>query len=84
MKKRLEKGDVILLFNSRLRLFLGKLQSRWSGPFNVKKVHPNGVVEIWSKSTGAFTVNGQRLKPYLKGQSTDKANVHTLSDPDQA
>jgi len=27
MKKRLEKGDMVLLFNSRLRLFLGKLKS---------------------------------------------------------
>ena len=28
-------GDFILLFNSRLRLFPGKLKSRWSDPFKV-------------------------------------------------
>ncbi|XP_021768942.1 uncharacterized protein LOC110733233 [Chenopodium quinoa] len=26
-------GDKVLLFNSRLRLFPGKLKSKWSGPF---------------------------------------------------
>jgi len=30
MKKRFEKGDIMLLFNSRLRLFPSKLKSRWS------------------------------------------------------
>jgi len=28
MKKRFEKGDVVLLFNTKLRLFPGKLKSR--------------------------------------------------------
>ena len=31
-------GDQVLLFNSRLRLFPGKLKSRWSGPFSVTHV----------------------------------------------
>nr|GFD01090.1 reverse transcriptase domain-containing protein [Tanacetum cinerariifolium] len=26
-------GDRVLLFNSRLKIFLGKLKTRWSGPF---------------------------------------------------
>ncbi|GJR27172.1 reverse transcriptase domain-containing protein [Tanacetum coccineum] len=30
-----EKGYKVLLFNSRLRLFPGKLKSRWYGPFTV-------------------------------------------------
>jgi len=38
MKKRFEKGDIVLLFNLRLRLFLGKLRFRWSGPFQITKV----------------------------------------------
>ncbi|GJS98208.1 reverse transcriptase domain-containing protein [Tanacetum coccineum] len=28
-------GDQVLLFNSRLKIFSGKLKSRWSGPFTV-------------------------------------------------
>ena len=67
VKKRFEEGDMVLLFNSRLKLFPGKLLSRWSGPFQVTKALPNGVVEVWSESTSTFKVNGQRLKPYLVG-----------------
>ncbi|GJS22922.1 reverse transcriptase domain-containing protein [Tanacetum coccineum] len=32
-----EKGDKVLLFNSRLRLFLEKLKSRWYGLFSVSR-----------------------------------------------
>nr|GEV65688.1 reverse transcriptase domain-containing protein [Tanacetum cinerariifolium] len=28
-------GDRVLLFNSRLKIFLGKLKTRWSGPFTI-------------------------------------------------
>ncbi|GKB39934.1 reverse transcriptase domain-containing protein, partial [Tanacetum coccineum] len=31
-------GDQVLLFNSRLKIFSGKLKSRWSGPFPVVQV----------------------------------------------
>ncbi|GJT86221.1 reverse transcriptase domain-containing protein [Tanacetum coccineum] len=30
-------GDRVLLFNSRLKIFSGKLKSRWSGPFTMPK-----------------------------------------------
>nr|GEU88129.1 reverse transcriptase domain-containing protein [Tanacetum cinerariifolium] len=33
-------GDRVLLFNSRLKIFSGKLKSRWSGPFTVSQVFP--------------------------------------------
>ena len=58
IKKRSEGGDMVLLFNLRLKLFLKKLKSQWTGPFQVAKVLPNGVVEVCSESTNAFTVNG--------------------------
>nr|GEW19215.1 reverse transcriptase domain-containing protein [Tanacetum cinerariifolium] len=35
-------GDRVLLFNSRLKIFSGKLKTRWSGPFTITKVFPNG------------------------------------------
>ena len=34
-RKEFREGDQVLLFNSRLRLFLGKLKSKWSGPYTV-------------------------------------------------
>ena len=80
MKKRFEEGDIVLLFNSKLRLFPRKLRSRCSGPFQVAKVQPSGAVEIWSEFIGTFIVNGQWLKPYLVGQPIWKASVCTLSN----
>ena len=63
-------GQQVLLFNSRLRLFPGKLKSRWSGPFVVKTVFPHGAVEIFeSDPDQAFKVNGQRLKHYYGDMS---------------
>nr|GEX30255.1 reverse transcriptase domain-containing protein [Tanacetum cinerariifolium] len=37
-------GDRVLLFNSRLKIFSGKLKSRWSGPFTISQVFPYGTV----------------------------------------
>ncbi|KAD6796306.1 hypothetical protein E3N88_07202 [Mikania micrantha] len=42
-------GDAVLLYNSRLRLFPGKLKSRWSRPYKVKEVFPYGTVEVEDK-----------------------------------
>ncbi|GJT72936.1 hypothetical protein Tco_1032222 [Tanacetum coccineum] len=39
-------SDQVLLFNSRLNIFSGKLKSRWSGPFTVTQVFPYGIVEL--------------------------------------
>ncbi|KAK4721726.1 hypothetical protein R3W88_011959 [Solanum pinnatisectum] len=58
-------GDLVLLFNSRLRLFLGKLKSKWIGPFKVTQVFPHGEVELEDKEGSRFKVNGQRIKIYL-------------------
>ncbi|GJU94276.1 reverse transcriptase domain-containing protein [Tanacetum coccineum] len=38
------KGDKVLLFNSRLRLFPGKLKSRWYGPFIVNRTMKGGAI----------------------------------------
>ena len=38
MSRDFKKRQKVLLFNYRLRLFLGKLRSRWSGPFEVTQV----------------------------------------------
>ena len=67
-RKEFEPGQQVLLFNSRLKLFPGKLKSRWSGPYTVIKVFPYGAVELRGETGNLFKVNGQRLKPYLGGQ----------------
>ena len=73
-RKEFSVGDVVLLFNSRLRLFPGKLKSRWSGPFEVTKVFPSGAIEIKDRNSDPFTVNGQRLKQYHHIENRDYAN----------
>lgn len=68
VKKSFEPNQKVWLFNSRLRLFPGKLKSRWDGPFIIQKVFPHGAVEIKDPRDGQVSkVNGQRLKPYVEG-----------------
>ncbi|GKA52530.1 reverse transcriptase domain-containing protein [Tanacetum coccineum] len=56
-------GDRVLLFNSRLKIFSGKLKSRWSGPFTIVQVFPYGTVELSQNSGPNFKVNGHRDFP---------------------
>ncbi|XP_023729149.1 uncharacterized protein LOC111876804 [Lactuca sativa] len=62
--KDFHEGQKVLLFNSRLKLFPGKLKTRWDGPFVVKKVFPHGAIELISKDGTPFMVNGHRVKNY--------------------
>nr|GEV91597.1 reverse transcriptase domain-containing protein [Tanacetum cinerariifolium] len=39
-------SDRVLLFNFHLKIFSGKLKSRWSGPFTISHVYPYGTVEL--------------------------------------
>ena len=67
IRKTFEPLQKVLLYSSRLHIFLSKLCSRWIGPFIIKVVHPYGVVEIENPKNGKiFKVNGQRLKPFLE------------------
>ncbi|XP_073049502.1 probable cytokinin riboside 5'-monophosphate phosphoribohydrolase LOG6 [Primulina eburnea] len=48
---------------------MGKLRSRWSGPFIVKFVYPHGAVDIENpKNSYVFKVNGKRLKPFIENE----------------
>jgi len=71
LPKEFKVGDQVLLFNSRLRLFPGKLKSRWSGPYSVTQLSPHGAIEITHPEKGTFKVNGHRLKPYYGGEVCD-------------
>jgi len=71
---------LVLLFNSRLKLFLGKLRSRWSGTFKVMKVYPYGAIDIGTEATGTFKVNGSRLKHYLVGELIEGKVSYNLPD----
>ena len=73
-KKEFKPGSKVLLFNSRVKMFSGKLKSRWDGPYEVVKEFFCGAVEIKNLTTGyEFKVNGQRLKPYIEGLAQAKS-----------
>ncbi|GKE16037.1 reverse transcriptase domain-containing protein [Tanacetum coccineum] len=73
-------GDRVLLFNSRLKIFLGKLKSRWSGPFTVAEVFPYGTVELSQPDGANFKVNGHRIKHYFGGD-IPSMDVPDLQEP---
>ncbi|GJX04330.1 reverse transcriptase domain-containing protein [Tanacetum coccineum] len=65
--KDFKVGNKVLLYNSRLKMYPGKLKSKWRGLNIVKKVYPYGAIEIIDRNGFNFKVNGQRLKKYYKG-----------------
>ncbi|XP_014492371.1 uncharacterized protein LOC106754819 [Vigna radiata var. radiata] len=75
----------VLLFNSRLKLFPRKLKSKWLGPFGIKRVFPNGAVELENPNDDgqqqSWVVNGERLKHYLGGEVERFSKVMMLVDP---
>ena len=55
--KQFQKGQRVLLYDSKLHIFSRKLKSRWISLFTIHEVYSNGVVELLS-STWTFKVNG--------------------------
>jgi hypothetical protein len=81
LRRDFQIGDKVLLYNSRLHLFPGKLQSRWSGPFEVSAVTPFGAITCINPADGCeFQVNGQRLKHYHELRSPEIEET-LLEDP---
>src|SRR3954464_14852550 len=78
LKRELHIGEKVLLYKSCLRLFAGKLQSKWEGPYIIEEVYRSGAIKIASLKGGATqVVNGQRLKHYIYGDSYNE-NVDTV------
>ncbi|GKD08342.1 reverse transcriptase domain-containing protein [Tanacetum coccineum] len=62
-------GDQVLLFNSRLKIFSGKLKTRWTGPFTITKVFPYGTAKLSHTDGSNSKVNCHRLKHYFGGDT---------------
>ena len=74
-KREFNVGDYVLLYNSRLRFFVGKLLSKWEGPYIIEELYRSGSVKIKNaESTNPKVVNGQRIKHYISG---NPINVET-------
>nr|CAN77131.1 hypothetical protein VITISV_022658 [Vitis vinifera] len=81
--KKFTKGQRVLLYDSKLHIFPGKLKSKWTGPFINREVHPNVVVEVFNpKGNQTFKVNGHRLKPFIEPYNADKEEINLL-EPQQ-
>ena len=64
LRREFKIGDQVLLFNSRLKLFPGKLKSKWSGSYTIVASTTFGAVTLKTSNGEEFKVNGQRLKRY--------------------
>ena len=74
-KREFNVGDYVLLFNSLLRFFAGKLLSKWEGPYVIEEVYHSGAIKINNfEGTNPKVVNGQRIKHYISG---NPINVET-------
>jgi hypothetical protein len=81
LRRSFKVGQKVLLYNSRLHLFPGKLKSRWTGPFLVRTVFTHGAIEIEDPKNGdTFKVNGQRLKLFLELKISEIEEM-PLEDP---
>ncbi|KAL5562718.1 hypothetical protein UlMin_032465 [Ulmus minor] len=82
LRKNFEQGNRVFLYDTRLHFHPGKLRSRWKGPYVVKSVFPNGVVEVEDPSDGrVFRVNGQRLKLYLEHERIEERPEEVSLEP---
>jgi hypothetical protein len=73
VRKEFHVRQKVLIYNSQLILFPGKLKSRWSSPYVVTKAFPHGTLEVHnSESNQTFKVNGYRVKPYIEINSTPR------------
>ncbi|XP_016755283.1 uncharacterized protein [Gossypium hirsutum] len=81
-QKHFSVGQKVLLYNSVLKLFPGKLRSRWQGPFILTQVFTHGAVEIESEETEKqFVVNGQRLKTFYENFQAHTVEKIQLEPP---
>nr|GFB32299.1 reverse transcriptase domain-containing protein [Tanacetum cinerariifolium] len=79
-KLRDQAGDQVLLFNSRLKIFSGKLKSRWSSPFTISEIYPYGTTKLIHPDGCNFKVNCHRLKHYHGGDPPllEIPDIHTF------
>ncbi|GKA13857.1 reverse transcriptase domain-containing protein [Tanacetum coccineum] len=62
-------GDQVLLFNSRLKIFSGKLKSRCRILFTIHRCYPYGTAKLSHADGSNFKVNCHRLKHYYGGDT---------------
>nr|GEV68613.1 reverse transcriptase domain-containing protein [Tanacetum cinerariifolium] len=87
-------GDRVIIFNSRVNIFSGKLKIRWTGPFTVAHVFPYRTIELSQadvpnfKVTDMSKVDKNRSKTDKIGHGNEKSSrnksrkrIHLKSNP---
>lgn len=69
-------GQKVLLYDSRLKLFSGKLCSRWLGPLIIAIIYSHRAVEIMSLDTQII-----QSKPFYKGFTEQQVKEVVIKDP---
>lgn len=69
-----------MLHNTRMRLFPGKLISRWSGSFMIIRVFGDGYLELVNNGGKTFKVNEHLVKAYHEGMLCNKIDDSKLID----
>lgn len=72
----------LLLYDSRLENFQGKLRTRWLGPYKIDIVFPNGTVRLLTidDSKTPLLVNGHRLRLYQRPISKEDFKATGMAD----
>ena len=84
-KRELEVGECVLLYNSSFRFFVGKLLSKWVGPYVIEEVYRSGAIKINNvEGTNPKVVNRQRIKYYISVTPINaKSNIIQIMTPEE-
>ncbi|CAM8951864.1 unnamed protein product [Rhodiola kirilowii] len=63
VRRKFRRGKRILLYKSRLKLFPGKMRTKWSGPYTVERIHLDDH-QYGTKGGKSVAVDRLRLKHY--------------------
>lgn len=82
MRIKFRPREMVLLFNSIIKLFLGKLRSKCFEPFKIKEIKLYGAVKLEDQVLETnWTINNQILKSHLGGEVHKSTKVIPLYDP---
>ncbi|KAL6335795.1 hypothetical protein AAG906_039558 [Vitis piasezkii] len=73
--KEFRKGQRVLLYDSRLHIFPGKLKSKWIGPFIIHQVHLNGSMVIVSSHSLSHSSKKRRKSTSLSHRKPNQKMV---------
>ncbi|RDX90233.1 hypothetical protein CR513_27922, partial [Mucuna pruriens] len=82
LRKEFRVGQKVLLFHSRLKLIVGKLRSRWDGPFVITNVFTYATLELRHEANNRnFKVNGHQINPFHEGPTPMVGNSLQAQKP---